>query len=531
MSNGPDMKPTGRHARRRAIDDSQPIGTSSPRAGIAPRRGFEAEGDGFGSTIGWTILGAIIPGLGLLRSGRRVFGGVVLGVFVVIVGGLIGFVVGDRNGALALLTQSSVLMGVAVALVVVGLAWVAVIAVSHLALRQSQLTTGQRVAGSVVVGLLSLCVVAPTALGANLAYTTSSLVGNVFSDADSATVEQLPEVDPWASKSRLNVLILGGDHDKSRSTALGDRTDTVILASIDTKTGATTLFQLPRNTARMPFPEKSPLHDYFPQGWYDGYDGADAEYMLNAMVRNLPHLVPKDVLGKKTDYLGFDALKLSVGEALGLKVDYFLMVNMDGFKDFITAIGGITVNVNYRVPIGGQTDKNIPPSDYIEPGPDQHFGGRLALWYARGRFGLNDYSRMERQRCVINAVVQQAQPATVLARYQSVAAAGEKSITTDIPQSALPALLTLAGRVQGTTLRSIVFQTGEDGFVSADPDFDKVRSRVKKALTETKKTNATPSASPSGSASPSASPSKSPKASNSDSENLDDACAYHPTGK
>ena len=68
--------------------------------------------------------------------------------------------------------------------------------------------------------------------------------------------------DPWADKPRLNILLLGGDAGKGR---VGTRTDTVILASIDTKTGDTTLFSLPRNTARMPFPSDSPLQALLPQ--------------------------------------------------------------------------------------------------------------------------------------------------------------------------------------------------------------------------------------------------------------------------
>ncbi len=37
----------------------------------------------------------------------------------------------------------------------------------------------------------------------------------------------------------------------------------------------------------------------------------------------------------------------------------------------INALGGITVNINTYIPIGGQrTDRNIPPDDYIEAGAE-----------------------------------------------------------------------------------------------------------------------------------------------------------------
>ena len=505
----------------------------------APRRALEEPPRPLTSTVGWTILGSVIPGVGLIRAGHRVAGGVITGVFVLLVGTLVYLAGFANRGQLAnwALSSSSVLIGAMIVLLALGLAWVAVIAVSHLCLRSAHPPTGQRVVGAVVVGVLSMAVMAPSAVGAAYSYTTLDALSVFASDDDnqSATVPTAVPVNatnPWESTPRLNVLILGGDSDKGRAIGNGDRTDTVIVASIDTTTGATTLISLPRNTARMPFPPDSPLHAYFPNGYYDGHDPADPFYMLNAMYRIIPDKVPKDILGKKSN-LSTDALKLSVGYALGLDIDYYVMVNMDGFRDLINAVGGININVNYKVPIGGVTDKKIPPSGWIDPGPNQHLTGYYALWYARGRYGLNDYSRMERQRCVINAVAQQASPMTILTRYESIAAAGKRMVRTDIPRSRLAAFVTLAERIQGTTLRSIVFENGKDGFRSGNPDFAKMKSRVKAALKETTATNATASPSPSVSAPPSspgasATPSKSPKPAAAKSDNLDDACAYHP---
>ena len=164
------------------------------------------------------------------------------------------------------------------------------------------------------------------AVAARYSYVTASSVGAVFKTDDetkSATKPTLGNTqttpgqpkaqDPWAGKPRLNILLLGGDAGPGR---VGTRTDTVILASINTKTGDTALISLPRNAARMPFPSRSPLHKYYPYGFTNG-DGQNAEYFLNAMYRNVPRAVPKDILGP-TDNLGADVLKLSVGEATGL---------------------------------------------------------------------------------------------------------------------------------------------------------------------------------------------------------------------
>ncbi|MGC3994857.1 MAG: LCP family protein [Propionicimonas sp.] len=478
------------------------------------------------------MLGAVIPGLGLWRAGRRVAGGILMGLFVVVIGGLAGLYFTNRNLVESTVLAPGALQGIAIGLVVVAVAWVAVIGISHLVLRPANPSTGQRAAGAAVVGVLSFVVAAPMAVGANLAWTTGSLLDSVIGtdETPNSTQPTINAADPWKDKDRLNILIIGGDSGTGRAASEGDRTDTVIVASIDTHTGATTLFTLPRNTEKMPFPKDSPLSKYYPNGFTSGSTDlyTRSQYLLNAMYRVVPTVVPHDVLGKTKDF-GASVMKVSVGYALGLDIDYYVKVNMDGFKDFINAIGGITVNINYKIPIGGQTDAGIAPDGYLKPGPNQHLMGHDALWYARGRYGLDDYKRMERQRCVINAVVQQTTPATVLANFQSIAAAGEKTITTDVPRSLLTDLVDLGVKVKGTKLRSIVFDPSS-GFSSPDPDWTAVRKKVQKALKETAagiEETASPSATASSTASASATPTK--KATNkAKSDDLEQICAYHP---
>jgi anionic cell wall polymer biosynthesis LytR-Cps2A-Psr (LCP) family protein len=125
---------------------------------------------------------------------------------------------------------------------------------------------------------------------------------------------------------------------------------------------------------------------------------------------------------------------------------------------------------------------------------------------------------MDRQRCVINAIIQQANPGNMLARYEDVAKAGKQIVLTDLPQEVLPLMVDLSLRVKDGNVRSIVFKNGIDGFVSASPNFVDMRKRVKIALGETKKAK------------------KTKKKSSSDasdtpttvSEDINDSCAYDP---
>ncbi|MFT3971604.1 MAG: LCP family protein [Micropruina sp.] len=485
-----------------------------------------AEAGRFRWAMVWTALGTLVPGLGLWHAGRRVAGSIAMGLFaaLLLTIGYLGFAGRDRF--LALATNVDVLNGVALSLLVLALGWVVVITASHLALRPPRPSTAQRVAGGVLVGALSLAVAAPLAVGAQYARSTADFLGTVFTEepSDGPTTPGAPTPSsPFGDKERINVLVIGGDSGTGRDNRLGLRADTVMVASIDLHTGATTLFSLPRQTARIPFPKDSPLHKYYPNGFYDGVSGANDEYFLNAMYNNIPDRIPHDLLGKVKN-LGAESMKIGVGEALGLgKLDYYVIVNMDGFKSFINALGGVTLNVNYRIPIGGKTTEGVPPSGYIEPGPDKHLNGRLALWYARGRYGLNDYSRMERQRCVINAVVQQAQPQVVLTNFEKIAAAGANTIETDIPRKVLPEMIDLALRVKNTNLHSVVFQPGVAGWVSSNPPWPDVQRRVQQALKETGNAENGKTATPSGTPSASASSKPTKK-----SENLSDSCAYHP---
>jgi anionic cell wall polymer biosynthesis LytR-Cps2A-Psr (LCP) family protein len=201
----------------------------------------------------------------------------------------------------------------------------------------------------------------------------------------------------------------------------------------------------------------------------------------------------------------------------------------------INALGGIRVNVNTYVAIGGNKDRGILPDDQITPGPNKHLDGAEALWFARGRYGSDDYQRMDRQRCVINAIIRQANPANVLARYEDIAKASKTLVYTDMPQEVLPLMVDLSLRVKDGNVRSIVFRPGSGNFVSSDPDFEEMRRRVKVAIGETKKiksktTSPKPTPTETGTDEPTEEPDGEPteRPNETESEDVNDSCAYKP---
>jgi hypothetical protein len=138
------------------------------------------------------------------------------------------------------------------------------------------------------------------------------------------------------------------------------------------------------------------------------------------------------------------------------------------------------VNVNYYVPVGGEPSTGRLPDDYIEPGPNQLLDGPTALAFARGRFGLTDYDRMARQRCAIAAIIDAADPVTLLRQYEEIAATTQDIVSTDIPSAALDDFVDLAFLVQDAPVRSVVFDPSV--IDPAYPDYDVMRRLVQEAL-------------------------------------------------
>ncbi|RBY86649.1 LytR family transcriptional regulator [Blastococcus sp. TF02A-30] len=451
-----------------------------PRLGRpAPRRGTPTgaprSSSGFGRALGLTVLGALLPGSALLAAGYRKAGWWLLGGFAAALAGVVWLATAGHDVALQIAVNPTVLVLVIAAATVGALAWVLVVVAGYRLLAPGTTAAGPRLIGGVVVVLLSLGIAAPAFEVVQLAAAQRDLLTNLFaagSDADD--IPAGTAADPWGDKDRVNVLLLGGDGGDGRD---GVRTDTVIVASIDTETGATTTFSLPRNLQELPFPPGSPLAQVYP----DGFDaGSESESLLNAVYRNGPAAHP-DVLGDVADP-GAEFLKQGVGEALGLPIDYHVLINLEGFSQMIDALGGITVDVNYYVPIGGEPTLGHLPHAYIAPGPDQLMGGDRALDYARGRFGLDDYQRMDRQRCVLDAIVAAADPITLLTRYQEIAATTQDIVSTDIPQAVVGRLADLALKIKDAGIRSVVF---DDSVIRpAYPDYDRIRSIVGQALAD-----------------------------------------------
>ena len=485
--------------------------------GPAGRRQGKHPAGGFGRALLLTVAGTVVPGTAFLASGRRRLGAVVLLLFLLLLGGVAWVATSGRRDAVRLAVDSTALLWIIGGIAALALLWLVVVVTGYRALLPHRVRRWQHALGALVVLLLCAGVVAPAVVVVRVATAQRTLVDTVFHDGNSATVTQPTNTTvPFGGRKEINVLLLGGDGGAGRQ---GVRTDTVIVAHVDTGTGATTLFSLPRNLENLPFPPGSPLAAVYPNGFNAG---SEDESLLNAVYRNGPAAHP-NILGP-TDDPGADFLKLGVGEALGLNIDYYLLVNLDGFSRLVDALGGITLNVNYYVPVGGEPTIGTLPDAYIAPGPNQHLDGGTALAYSRGRFGLTDYQRMDRQRCVLQAIVNAADPVTLLSQYQELARTTQDIVSTDVPSAVLGDVVDLAFRVKNAGIRSVVFDNTVIN--PAYPDYNRIRALVQEALAPTPPTAATtpPPAAPSST--PAATPSAAGNGGSATA--VTNACAYDP---
>jgi LCP family protein required for cell wall assembly len=258
----------------------------------------------------------------------------------------------------------------------------------------------------------------------------------------SATRHVLVQADTPLERPWVTILLLGSDEGPGQA---GDRTDTMILAGLERDTGRAVAFGIPRNLVDVRL------------GGRAGEELRRFPDLLNALYRFANEERPDLFPGGRDP--GATALKQTISRLLGLRVDYHAMVDLDGFRDLVDALGGVKIRVRERIvdevtrPAWGETKPRIN----VYPGRTYHFGGRTALAYVRSRKDSDDYTRMHRQRCFLTAMANQLDVVSVLRNFGALASIVESSVRTDIPRDQLPDLIRLVGRLDPKRTLTVTF--------------------------------------------------------------------------
>ncbi len=217
----------------------------------------------------------------------------------------------------------------------------------------------------------------------------------------------LPEV-----KGITNILLLGVDNRDASSTSVEDRSDTMIIMTIDS------------------------IHN---------------QIKLTSLQRDIMVYFPGDNTPKKinsANALGGPLLAMRVvNDTFRLDIDKFVLVNMAGLEQIIDAAGGVTVDItpkmlkalNAELAMINKTFKNTEPSPMLTESGVQLLNGRQAVTYARIRKIDDDYARMERQREVIEQIFKSAMKASLTQKY-NLMQVGLSNITTNMSVGELAAI-------------------------------------------------------------------------------------------
>ncbi|WP_343948032.1 LCP family protein [Nonomuraea longicatena] len=464
------------------------------------------------AVLGWTLLSALAPGAAHLRAGWRRTGLVLLSLYAA---GLLALLYlrltadGDTLGS-AVTQLTPIMIGVSV----LGTAWFVLVVHSFVVLRPGRLSQRGQVLAGTLAGLLAVAVITPFGLVTQILWRSQEAFHNIFPEESGQAGAERP-ADPWNGRRRVNILLLGGDADGHR---VGVRTDSMNVASIDLATGNTVLISLPRNLENVRFRPGTPMAARFPSGFRLPTDpGGGRSDLLNS-VWEYSDAHPEIFGGRQRQ--GPQVLMDTIGHTLGLRIDWYALVNMWGFARLIDAIGGVTITVERDVVFGRHNE------GLVKAGRRRLDGGD-AMWYARSRTFSDDYTRMRRQRCVMAALLDQADPATVLTRFNGIALATKELIRTDIPHRMLRYLVPLALKVKNAEVTSVQFMPPliHTGY----PDWQKIRTITDRALKDSVKTrqvaaSATPRRTPAAAPSRTATTTTTTTAAPDPSRSLTDGC-------
>ena len=191
----------------------------------------------------------------------------------------------------------------------------------------------------------------------------------------------------------LNILLLGTDARIGQDIS---RTDAIILVRLDPREDRVSMLSLPR--------------DLWVQIPGYGKDRINAAYPI----------------GERKIGPGYGAAlaKATVSKLTGMRVDYFVLINFEGFKTLIDKLNGIYIDVPRPI------DDPAYPTDEFEgdtrtikihfDGGRQLMDGSRALIYARTRHADNDFGRNQRQQQILMAIFDRVREQDLLSQLTNL---------------------------------------------------------------------------------------------------------------
>lgn len=288
------------------------------------------------------------------------------------------------------------------------------------------------------------------AASAQVSFSESSQYAGAWGDYPSPSKASDIDVPPPTmpieqAEGQMNILMLGSDQ---RPEDGGFRTDVILLLTINPENGKVALTSFPRD-----------IYIYQP-GWH--MDRINTAYARGE----------------------FELVALSFEYNFGVRLDHWVLVNFEGFREIIDALGGIDVEV-------GQTlvDQRDGYGQYIVEQGNALMDAETALWYVRSRGSSDDFDRTRRQQEVLQAIFFRSISLDMLNKAPQVYDAYKQMVQTDLSFTELLPLLSLPSQVRNGGVQGYIIGPNQvSPFVTSSgalvllPDRDAVRRVLLEAL-------------------------------------------------
>lgn len=245
-----------------------------------------------------------------------------------------------------------------------------------------------------VLGVLLVLVIGVTAFATKIYFDVKGSVDKTYETVErqETGVSRKEEVN-LKNKDSFSILLLGVDTGDLGRTDTG-RSDAIMVATVSPEDNKTQIVSIPRDT-------------YMEIVGYGTFDKINHAYAFGGPAMSMD----------------------SLEKYLDIPIDHYAAINLKGIQDLVDAVGGVTVNNDLAFTIDG-----IP----FDIGQIE-LNGEEALAFVRMRYDdpRGDYGRQERQRIVIQGIMQKLILINSMTKYQSILDALSDNMKTDMDFSTM----------------------------------------------------------------------------------------------
>ena len=243
---------------------------------------------------------------------------------------------------------------------------------------------------------------------------------------DSPAPSLAPSADPLLGKDgRFTVVLLGSDF---RPAHPGNRTDAIMVVSLDPSNGKAAGFSIPRDTVNFPLAT-----------------GGVFRGKVNALYQTLQSRTGN----------GGTAFSTAVSKAFGIEIDGYVFIGFAGVKDLVGAVGGVEVTLD-RPYYDAEYWVTANRRGWGLPAGRSHLGPSDALIFARSRKGDNDFGRARRQQLLVLAALDKARKAGV-GKLPTLLSIARRTVRTDLPLTRASDLYRLVATTNIAKVDRVVF--------------------------------------------------------------------------